>query len=145
MSVTDYSTKVKEICDALGSINVTMDEDEMVQINLSDLTQRYEPIRTTIFTREKPLSFFDLQSMLMVEENHASGSRTTDRTTRCCTYRRNGPEGVEDEVGQLATVAAYKSRKEGIEEVRTTVSDPPLARGVKATPKIDMIWQDSNP
>ena len=65
MLVTDYTTKVKEICDTLGSINVMVDEDEMVHI------------RTTISTREKPPSFFDLQSMLMVEENHASGSRNT--------------------------------------------------------------------
>ena len=30
MSVTDYNTKMKEICDALGSINVMVDKDEMV-------------------------------------------------------------------------------------------------------------------
>ena len=77
MSVTDYTTKVKEICDALGSINVTVDADEMVQICLGGLAQRYGPIRTAICTREKPPSFFDLQSTLMVIENHVSGSRTT--------------------------------------------------------------------
>ena len=44
--------------------------------------------------------------------------------------------GVEDEVGRLATVAADKSRKEGIEEVPTTVLDPPQERGVMAEPKI---------
>ena len=37
MLVTDYTTKIKEICDALGSINVTFDEDEMVQICLDGL------------------------------------------------------------------------------------------------------------
>ena len=30
MTVIDYTTKIKEICDALGSINVTVDNDEMV-------------------------------------------------------------------------------------------------------------------
>ena len=45
MSVTDYTTKIKEICDALGSINVTMEEDEMVQICLGGLTQRYGKFR----------------------------------------------------------------------------------------------------
>ena len=74
MSVTDYTTKVKEICDALGSINVTVDEDEMVQTCLGGLMQRYGPIRMTICTQEKPSSFFDIQSTLMVEENHTSGS-----------------------------------------------------------------------
>ena len=73
MSVTNYTTKIKEICDVLGSINVMVDEDEMVQILLDGLTQWYGPIQTTICTWEKPLSFFDLQSMLMVEENHTSG------------------------------------------------------------------------
>ena len=79
MLVTDYTTKIKEICDALGSINVTVDEDEMLQICLGGLAQRYGPIQTAICTQEKPLSFFDLQSMLMVEENHASGLRTVER------------------------------------------------------------------
>ena len=35
--MTDYTTKIKEICDALGSISVTVDEDEMVQIYLGGL------------------------------------------------------------------------------------------------------------
>ena len=44
MLVTEYTTKVKGICDALGSINVTVDEDEMAQICLVGLAQRYRPI-----------------------------------------------------------------------------------------------------
>ena len=60
MSVIDYTTKINEICDALGSISVTMDEDEMVLICLSGLAQKYGPIRMAIYTREKPPSFFDL-------------------------------------------------------------------------------------
>ena len=32
MSVTEYTTKIKEICDSLKSINGIGDEDEMVQI-----------------------------------------------------------------------------------------------------------------
>ena len=67
----------KEICEALGSINVMVDEDEMVQIHLGGLTQWYGPIRTAICTREKSPSLFNLPSMLMVKENHMSGSRTT--------------------------------------------------------------------
>ena len=37
--VNDYTKKIKEICDALGFINVTMDEDEMVHIYLGGLAQ----------------------------------------------------------------------------------------------------------
>ena len=75
--VNNYTTKIKEICDVLGSINVIVGKDKMVQIFLGVLTQRYEPIRMTICTGEKPSTFFDLQSMLMVEENHAGASRST--------------------------------------------------------------------
>ena len=38
MSVTDYTSKIKEICDALGSIDVTVEEDEMVQLVLGGLS-----------------------------------------------------------------------------------------------------------
>ena len=50
MSVTDYTTTIKEIYDALGSINVTVDEGEMVHIYLGGLPQRLGPIRTAICT-----------------------------------------------------------------------------------------------
>ena len=55
----------------------------------------------TICTREKPL-FFDLQSMLIVKENHASGSRIT-QSERWMLYT---------EVDWHATVATDKRRKE---------------------------------
>ena len=32
MSITSYTLKIKELCDALGSIDVVIDDDEMVQI-----------------------------------------------------------------------------------------------------------------
>ena len=40
MSITDYTTKIKEICDALGSINVMVDEEEMVQTCLDGLAHQ---------------------------------------------------------------------------------------------------------
>ena len=43
--------------------------------------------------------------------------------------------GVEDEVVRHAIVAPDKSRKEGIEEVPTTIPDPRQA-GLKATPEV---------
>ena len=39
MSVTDYTTKIKDICKVLGSINVAVNKDEMVQIYLGGLAQ----------------------------------------------------------------------------------------------------------
>ena len=52
--------------------------------------------------------------------------------------------GVDDEVGRLATVAADKSRKEVIEEVPTTVLDPPQAGGITTEPEIGKQWPKRN-
>ena len=70
MSVSDYTIKIKSICDSLGSINVNVDEDEMVQVCLGGLAQRFNLLRMEILASENPPLFFDLQSMLLVEENH---------------------------------------------------------------------------
>ena len=40
MSVTDFTTNIKEMCDTLGSMNVMVDEDEMVEICLGGIAQR---------------------------------------------------------------------------------------------------------
>ena len=37
MTMTDYTTKIKEIYDVMGSINVTMDENEIIHICLGGL------------------------------------------------------------------------------------------------------------
>ena len=91
--MNDYTMKIKEIYDALGSNNVTVDEEKMVQICLGGLAQRYMPIQTSICTREKPTSFFDLQSMLLVEKNHAGASRTTQSNSRMLYMEANWPRG----------------------------------------------------
>ena len=71
MSIANYTLKIKELCDALGSINVVIDDDEMVRICLEGLAPRFSTIRSAILARENQPSFFDLQSILLVEENHA--------------------------------------------------------------------------
>ena len=64
------SLKIKESCDSLGSINVNIDDDEMVQICLYGLAPRFDAIRYVVLARENSPSFFDLQSMLPFEETH---------------------------------------------------------------------------
>ena len=68
--MSDYTLWIKDLCDSLGSIKVTVDDDEMVHICLGGLAQKYGSFQTAITTRENPPSFFNLQSMLMVKENH---------------------------------------------------------------------------
>ena len=78
--ITSYTLKIKELCDALGSIDVVIDDSEMVQICIGGLAPRFNTMRTVVLARENTPSFFDLQSILLVEENHAR-------------QRSNTPEG----------------------------------------------------
>ena len=70
MSIDNYTLKIEELSDALGSINVSIDDEEMVQICLRGLTLGFGAIRSVVLARENPPSFFDLQLILLVEENH---------------------------------------------------------------------------
>mgnify|MGYP006997920461 CR=1 FL=1 len=65
MAVADYTSKL------------TVEEDEMVQVCLGGLASMFESFRTTFCTRENTSSFFELQSMLLVEENHTGASTST--------------------------------------------------------------------
>mgnify|MGYP006889251511 CR=1 FL=1 len=60
MSIVSYTLKIKELCDALRSINIVIDDNEMVQICLNGLAPRFGTIRSTILERENPPYFFDL-------------------------------------------------------------------------------------
>ena len=70
MSISNFTFKIKELCDSLGSINVNIDDYEMVQICLSGLAPRFDPIRLVVLARENPPSFFDLQTRNHVQEGH---------------------------------------------------------------------------
>ena len=59
------------------SINVNIDDDEIVKICLGGLAPRLNVILSAFLAREKSPSFFDLQSMLLVEENHVLTRSTT--------------------------------------------------------------------
>ena len=63
----DYTLKVKDFSDSFGAINVTIDDQEMMQKCLDGFTHKYDVFWIAITTRENPLSFFKLQSMLMFE------------------------------------------------------------------------------
>ena len=69
-SITSYTLKIKELYDSLCSINANIDDEKMVQICLGGLAPRFGTMRTIVLARENLASFFDIQSMLLVEENH---------------------------------------------------------------------------
>ena len=92
MSITTYTLKIKELCDSLGSISVNIDDEEMGQICFGGLAPRFGAMRTAVLAREKYPSFFELQSMLLAEENHV---RTRSKAT--CSTRIQAEEEDVDE------------------------------------------------
>ena len=70
MSINDYSLKIKSIVEALGSIKVTIDDDDLVGACLDGLGDQYKQFRTSINTRENIPCFTDLISMLILEEKN---------------------------------------------------------------------------
>ena len=60
MSVANYTSKIKDIYDSLASVDVNVEEDEMVQDCLGGLASKFGAFRTTVCTRENMPSFFDL-------------------------------------------------------------------------------------
>ena len=60
LSVADYISKIKDICDSLASIEVSIEESEMVQICLGGLAPKFGVFRMAVCTREKTPSFSDL-------------------------------------------------------------------------------------
>ena len=61
--MSNYTVKIKDLCDSLAAINVNIEDDEMMQIC------KYGAFQTAITTRENPHPFIDLQSTLMIKEN----------------------------------------------------------------------------
>ena len=68
MSISDYALKIKSICESLASINVTVDDDDKVEVCLCGLGPQYKTFKTSIQTWENIPNFVDLVSMLIIEE-----------------------------------------------------------------------------
>jgi hypothetical protein len=97
LSVADYTLKINEIYHSLASIHVNIDESEKVQICLRGLESKFKAFRTAMCTQEATPSFFDLQSMLLVEENHVGAAATSTHTDSKMFYTgERDPVGVED-------------------------------------------------
>ena len=100
MSIGSYTLKIKELCDSIGSINVSIDDDEMVQIFLGGLTPRFNAIQSIVLAREKSPSFFDLQLMLLDEENHVRTRSNTYDSQMLYTNSNKGRGKVHGRRGQ---------------------------------------------
>ena len=86
--------KIKDIYDSLASIDVNIEESEMVQVCLGGLASKFGAFRTTVCTRENTPSFFDLQSMLLIE-NHTGASMSTHTDIKMLYTEGDRPCGRE--------------------------------------------------
>jgi hypothetical protein len=68
MSINEFSLKIKGIVESLASINVFMDDDDLVSVCLNGLGKEYKPFKTSITVRENVPNFRGLVSMLIVEK-----------------------------------------------------------------------------
>ena len=93
MTVANYTSKIKDICDSIASINVIVEEGEMVKICHGGFTSKFGAFRIAVCTRENTPSFFDLQSMLVVEENHVGVSTSTHADNKMLYTERDMPCG----------------------------------------------------
>ena len=119
MFVTSYNLKIKELCNSLGSISVNVGDDEMEQICLRNLAPRFGLMRTIVLARDNPPSFFDLQSMLLLEENQEKTmfeQGATPRKATCSTHIRTEEEDAAEQEADLA--------KDKADEVRLMITTP---------------------
>ncbi len=58
MSINEYSLKIKGIVESLASINVSVDDDDLVSVCLNGLGKEYKPFKTSIIVRENVPNLF---------------------------------------------------------------------------------------
>jgi hypothetical protein len=73
MNINDYSTKVKNLADALASIGAPVDDEDLVVVTLNGLGKYYSQFRTSIAVRETFPNFQDLITLLISEEMRIVG------------------------------------------------------------------------
>jgi hypothetical protein len=84
MFIDEYSLKIKGIVESLASINVFVDDDDLVSVCLNGLGKEYNPFKTSIIVMENVPNFRDLMSMLIVKEKTLNED--------CCTQNKNNVE-----------------------------------------------------
>jgi len=68
MNINDYSTKVKNLIDAIASIGAPIDDEDLVVVTLNGLGKYYNQFRTSIAVQETFLDFQDLITLLISEK-----------------------------------------------------------------------------
>ncbi len=73
MNINDFSTKVRNLANALASIGAPIDDEDLVVVTLNGLGKNYSQFRTSIIVQETFPNFQDLITLLISEEMRVVG------------------------------------------------------------------------
>jgi hypothetical protein len=136
LSVADYTLKINEICESLASVDVNIDDNEKVQISLGGLASKFGAFRTAVCTREITPSFFDLQLMLLVEENHVGVSTSTHTDSKMLYMEGERPRGRGGR-GRGESVRNGGDRQRRHQKEANSNPGPSGSRGSPGEPTLD--------
>jgi hypothetical protein len=86
MNISDYSTTVKNLADALASIVAPGDDEDLVAVTLNGLGKDYSQFRTSIVVRETFPNFEDLINLLISEEMRVVGTSSNGGSQESAFY-----------------------------------------------------------
>jgi len=86
MNINDYSTKVKNLIDALASIGAPVDDEDLVAVTLNGLGKDYSQFCTSIAVRETFPNFQYLITLLISEEMRIVGTSSNGGSQESAFY-----------------------------------------------------------
>jgi len=86
MNIIDYSTKVKNLADALASIGAPVDDENLVAVTLNGLRKYYSQFRISIAVRETFPGFQNLITLLMSEKMKIVGTSSNGGSQESVLY-----------------------------------------------------------
>jgi hypothetical protein len=86
MNINDYSTKVKNLADALASIGAPIDDEDLVAMTLNGLGKNYSQFRTSIAVRKTFPNFQGLITLLINEEMRVVGTSSNGGSKESAFY-----------------------------------------------------------
>ncbi len=86
MNINDYSTKVKNLADALASIGALVDDEDLVAVTLNGLGKDYSQFHTSILVRKTFPNFQDLMTLLISEEMRVVGTSSNGGSQESAFY-----------------------------------------------------------
>jgi hypothetical protein len=138
--VADFTLKINEICYSLALIDVNIDESEKVQICLRGLASKFGAFRSAVCTREATLSFFDLQLMLLVEENHVGAAAMSTHTDSQMLYTEG--ERPRRRGGRSESVSHGANRQRRHQRDADSNPGPSGSRGSRGKSALDCWYCD---